>query len=170
MPFRLTNAQATFQSYIDNCLWPYIDHFEECYLDDILIDWTNEKKHEEHVRKVLERLLEFGLYCQPEMCQFGVAEVGFLGFVINSEGISMESDRITTIEDWPMPKSIRNVQVLLGFANFYQGFIRKYAKVTLPSTQLLKTTTEATRTPKTYGKAVQTRNKPLPKWEWTREV
>jgi hypothetical protein len=70
-----------------------------CYLDDILIYSTNEKEHEEHVRKVLERLREFGLYCKAEKCQFGVAEVGFLGFVINSEGIGMESDRIATIED-----------------------------------------------------------------------
>jgi hypothetical protein len=118
MPFGLTNAPATFQSYIDDCLRPYIDDFAVCYLDDILIYSTNEKEHEEHLRQVLQRLKEFGLYCKAEKCQFGVSEVGFLGFIITPDGVGMESDRISTIEDWPTPKSVRDVQVLLGFTNF----------------------------------------------------
>jgi len=60
----------------------------------------------------------------------------------------MESDRISTIEDWPTPKSIRDVQVFLGFTNFYRRFIREYATVTTPISDLLK-------------------NSPG-KWEWTR--
>jgi len=101
MPFGLTNAPATFQSYIDNCLRPYIDDLVVCYLDDLLIYSANEKEHEEHVRQVLQQLKEFGLYCKAEKCQFGVSEVGFLEFVITSDGVSMESDRISTIENWP---------------------------------------------------------------------
>jgi len=49
----------------------------------------------------------------------------------------MESDRISTIEDWPTPKSMRDVQVLLGFRNFYQRFIFQYTKVTAPMSDLL---------------------------------
>ena len=55
------------------------------------------------MREVLQRLKEFGLYCKAEKCQFGVSEVGFLGFVITPDGVGMESDRISTIEDWPAP-------------------------------------------------------------------
>jgi len=151
MPFGLTNTPATFQAYIDDCLRPYIDDFTICYLDDILIYSTNEKEHEDHVRNVLQRLQEFGLYCKAEKCLFGVQEVGCLGFVINSDGIGMESDRISTIEDWPTPESVRDVQVLLSFSNFYRRFIRKYTKVTAPISNLLKT----------QGSW---------KWEWTRDA
>ena len=151
MPFGLTNAPATFQAYIDDCLRPYIDDFTVCYLDDILIYSTNEKEHEDHVQKVLQRLQEFGRFCKAEKCQFGVRKVGFLGFVITSDGISMESDRISTIEDWPTPESVRDVQVLLGFTNFSRGFIRKYAKVMAPKSNLIKT--QSSR-----------------KWEWTRDA
>jgi hypothetical protein len=56
MPFRLTNAPATFQAYIDDYLWPFIDDFAGCYLDDILIYSTDEEEHTEQVRKVLARL------------------------------------------------------------------------------------------------------------------
>jgi hypothetical protein len=119
MPFGLTNAPATFQAYIDDCLRPYIDDFALCYLADILIYSTNEKEHEDHVKKVLERLRQFGLYCKAEKCQFGASEISFLGFIISSDGIGMESDHISTIQDWPTPKSIRDVHVLLGFTHFY---------------------------------------------------
>jgi len=161
MPFGLTNAPATFQSYIDDCLWPYIDDFAVCYLDDILIYSADRKEHVEHVRQVLQRLREFGLYCKAEKCQFGVSEVGFLGCVITSDGVGMELDRISTIEDWPTPKSVRDVQVLLGFTNFYRRFIRKYAKVTLPLTELVKKTEASPRGKKGTHTA---------KWEWTRQA
>jgi len=48
MPFGLQNATATFQSYIDDSLRPYIDYFAVCYLDDILIYSNNEKEQEDH--------------------------------------------------------------------------------------------------------------------------
>ena len=151
MPFGLTNAPATFQAYIDDCLRPYIDDFTVCYLDDILIYSANEEEHEDHVRKVLQRLQEFGLYCKAEKCQFGAREVGVLGFVINSDGIGMESDPISTIEDWPTPESVRDVQLLLGFTNFYRRFIRKYAKLTAAISNMLMT--QGSR-----------------EWEWTRDA
>jgi len=106
MPFGLTNAPATFQAYIDDCLRPYVDDFAVRYLDDILFYSTNEMEHEDHVKQVLERLRQFGLYCKAEKCQFGALAIGFLRFIISSDGIGMESDRILTIEDWPTPKSI----------------------------------------------------------------
>jgi hypothetical protein len=120
-----------------------------CYFDDRHIYSTAEKEHKEHVQKVLQRLQEFGLNYKAEKCQFGVSDVGFHGFLLNSEVISMETDRISTIEDWPTPKSVREVQVLRRFINFYLRFIRKYGKVTLPLTELLKKadTTHAPKQP-----------------------
>jgi hypothetical protein len=87
-------------------------------------------------------------------------EAGFLGCVITPKGVSKESDQIATIEDWPTPESIRDVQVLLGFTNFYRSFILKYAKVTFPLTDVLKKS-ETFRCKKSKGSA---------KWEWTREA
>jgi hypothetical protein len=115
MAFGLKNAPATFEANIHDCRRPYIDDLAVCYLDDILIFPTNKEEHGEQVRKVLERLRECGLYGKAEKCRFGVSKVGFLGFVISPDEIAMESDRISTIEDWPIPEFVRDVQVLLGF-------------------------------------------------------
>ena len=75
MPFILKKAAEMFQAYIDNRLWPYIDHFTVCYLDYILIYSTNEQEHEDHVRKVLQHLMAFVLYCKAKRCQFRVRKV-----------------------------------------------------------------------------------------------
>ena len=56
VPFGLTNGLATFQRYINDILFDYLDDFYTTYLDDILIYSSNELEHEKHVRKVIERL------------------------------------------------------------------------------------------------------------------
>jgi hypothetical protein len=151
MPFRLSNAPAMILAFISLCLQPYIDDFTVSYVDDMLIYSTNEKEHEAHVRNVLQLLNAIGLYCKTKQCQFAVQEVGYIGFVISSAGIGMESDCMSTIEDCPTPESVQEVQVLLSSANFYRRFIRKYAKVMAPISNLLKTDG-------------------LWKWEWTRDA
>jgi len=130
--FGPTNTPATLQSCIDDFLRPSIEDFGVYYLDYLLIYSTNETQHEEHMRQVLQRLWEFSFYCNAEKCQFRGLEVDFLGCVITPAGVGMESDQITTIDDWQTPKSVGDVQVLLGFKNFYLRFILKYAKVSLP--------------------------------------
>jgi len=72
-----------------------------CYLDDILIYSINEKVHEDHIQAVLQHLVQFGLYCMAEKCQFRFQEVDFLNFVIYCAGIYMGLDCISAIEDWP---------------------------------------------------------------------
>jgi len=99
MPFGLTNARATFQVYIDDCLRPYINDFAVCYLDEILIYSTNEKEHNDHLQKVLDRLRQFGLDCQGAKCQFGGTKISYFVFIIRADEVSMESDLISTIQD-----------------------------------------------------------------------
>jgi len=61
MPFRLTNAPATFQAYINDALRPFVDRFCTAYLDDILIYSENEEQHIEHIKQILEALTKAGL-------------------------------------------------------------------------------------------------------------
>jgi hypothetical protein len=59
--FGLTNGPATYQRYINDVLFDYLDVFYTAYLDDILIYSSNKLEHKEHIRKVLVRLREAGL-------------------------------------------------------------------------------------------------------------
>jgi len=53
LPFRLTNGPATYQQYINNILFNYLNNFYTAYLDDIIIYSKNKLEHEEHIHKVL---------------------------------------------------------------------------------------------------------------------
>jgi hypothetical protein len=82
MLFRLTNALATFQAYINRALSSLVDSICVVYLNDILIYSNSQEDHMCYMRKVLERLCRFGLYANREKCSFFILEVDFLGFIV----------------------------------------------------------------------------------------
>ena len=52
----------------------------------------------------------------------------------------MEQERIDVVKKWPKPESVRDIQVFIGFANFYWHFIKGFSKIAAPRTAILKTT------------------------------
>ena len=142
MPFGLTNAPATFQAYINKALTGLMDNFCVVYLDDILIYSNSKAKHVDHVKQVLERLRRFSLYVSLKKCEFFTTEVEFLGFVVSTEGVTMDKRRVEAIQEWPKPKSYQEVQVFLGFVNFYRRFIHHYSQIAGSLTSLLKGSTK----------------------------
>ncbi|KAH7551973.1 reverse transcriptase [Bipolaris maydis] len=139
MPFGLTNAPATFQSVINNALHEYLGIFVTAYLDDVLVYSSGTREeHVEHVKKVLRKLKEYKLYLQPGKCEFHTQETEFLGFIISTEGVKMNPKKIQTVQEWPKPNTVKDVQSFLGFANYYRKFIKDYSKITAPLTEITK--------------------------------
>ena len=53
----------------------------------------------------------------------------------------MEAEKIEIVKKWPELKSVRDIQVFLGFANFYRQFIQGFSRIAAPLTSILKTAT-----------------------------
>jgi hypothetical protein len=138
MPFGLTNAPAVFQHLMNDIFRDLLDLFVVIYLDDILIYSENYADHDIHVKKVLSRLQVHHLYAKLEKCVFSTSSIDFLGYVISDKGLAMEPTRIDVIKSWPVPNSVRDVQVFLGFANFYRNFVSSYSSLITPLTTLLR--------------------------------
>ena len=120
MLFGLTNASATFQSYINKIPAEKLDVFVIVYLYDIFIYTEDESKgYVQAMHWVLDQLRKFSLYANLKKCRFHQEEVRFLGYIVSSRGIRMEDERIRAVKQWPEPKLVRDIQVFLGFANFY---------------------------------------------------
>ena len=138
MPFGLCNAPGTFQHFVNDKFREYLDEFLVIYLDDLLIYSDTLEEHKRHVRLVLKRLKEAGLYVKPQKCQFHKSKVSFLGFMISSEGVHMDPTKVDAVLGWERPQSAHDIQVFLGFANFYRRFIKNYSKIAAPLTSLTR--------------------------------
>ena len=140
MPFGLSNTPASFQGYINKILAEKLDIFVIVYLDDILI-YTKDpgQGHVEAVRWVLDVLQRHGLFANLKKCRFHKDKVRFLGYVVLAQGVKMEDEQIKTVKNWPEPTSVRDIQVFIGFANFYQRFILGFSRIAPPLTSILKT-------------------------------
>src|SRR5258707_13115138 len=126
MPFRLSNVPAAFQRFINEVLRDLMDVCMVGYLDNILIYSDSLEDHQDHVREVLHRLCTAGLYANLKKCKFHMDTVEYL---------------VSTIQDWPEPWKVQDVQAFLGFTNFYRRFIHDYSETTLPLNHLCKKST-----------------------------
>ncbi len=138
MPFGLSNAPTSFQGYINKILAEKLDILVVVYLDDILIYTKDpDQLHIEAVRWDLEQLRRHGLYTNLKKCRFHEDEVQFLEFIVLAQEIRIEEERIEVVKTWPEPQSVRDIQVFLGFANFYRRFIRNFSKIAAPPISML---------------------------------
>jgi len=118
--FGLTNLLAIFQAMMNELLRDLINTGKvAAFIDDVIIGTEGEEGHDELVAEVIKRLEENDLYIKPEKCKWNVREVGFLGVIIEPDGIKMEEEKVRGVLDWPTPKCVKDVQKFLGLVNYY---------------------------------------------------
>jgi len=135
LPFSLTNAPATFMGCMNDVLRPFLDKFVVVYLDDILIYSKTECEHLDHVRAVLEALKRHRLHVKLKKCVFVHASISFLGFLVTSSGVPA---KVKAVENWPLPFNVTEVRSFLGFANYCRRFIKDFASIAAPLTELTR--------------------------------
>lgn len=145
MPFGLTNAPAQFQAYMNEALAGLVDITCIVYLDDILIFSDTEEEHVGHVKEVLERLRKAKLYVKLSKCEWHTQRTEYLGYIITPQGVSVDQDRVKTISEWPLPCTVRDIRVFIGFMNYYRRFIAGFSKLALPLTKLTQKGSDAAR-------------------------
>ena len=137
MFFELCNSLLSFQFFINEALYNFLNVFCTAYLDDILIYSDNEKEHDEHVHLVLICLCEFRLYVNIEKCVFKIQEILYLSLLIGVNGICMNPQKIATITEWLTSIKLKQVQSFLKFVNFYCCFITNFFKIVKSLTHLI---------------------------------
>jgi hypothetical protein len=138
MPFGLANALTHFIYLMNSIFMPELDKFVVVFIDDILVYSQSTDEHEEHLRVMLQRLLDHQLYAKFSKCEFWINEVSFLGHVISPEGIIVDPSMVRDVLDWKPPKFVHQVQSFLGLAGYYRRFIPNFSKISKPITELLK--------------------------------
>src|SRR5258708_23266302 len=122
MLFRLRDGPAVFQHFIDEVLGNLLDICTVGYIDDILIYSDSLETHQDHMQEVLRRLQEARLYTNPKKCKFHMDTVEYLGFILTPTGLHMDLTKVATIQCWPEPQNVHDVQSFLEFTTFYCCF------------------------------------------------
>ena len=137
MPFGATNAPATFQRLMDNCLGELNMNWCIVYLDDIIIFSQDAASHIERLEAVFQKLAKAGLKLKPSKCEFFKKRIKYLGHIVSEEGVSTDPKKVEAVLHWPVPKTVYDVRAFLGFVGYYRRFIKDFSKIALPLRKLL---------------------------------
>ena len=137
MPFGLCNAPATFQRLMERVMGDI--NLRDCliYLDDIIIFSSTFEEHIERLEAVFKRLEEHNLKLKPSKCELFCERVLYLGHIVSREGIHTDPSKIEAVKKWPIPQNTKDVRKFLGFTGYYRRFVKGYAALARPLTDLL---------------------------------
>lgn len=139
LPQGLKTSVGSFSRAMDVILGNEVRDYCVNYLDDLAIITTGSlDQHLEHVDTVLGKLKKAGLTCNLKKCEFLCKEVNMLGFIISTEGLRTDPEKVKSIQNFPTPKKIKQVRAFLGLCNFYRRFIPDYSHYAQPLCDLLK--------------------------------
>lgn len=140
MPFGLCNAPQTMSRLMDKVVPANLRSEVFVYLDDLLIVSDTFARHLEVLREISNHIRSAGLTINVEKSKFCVREVRYLGHLVGNGVIQTDPEKISAIVEFPTPRSVKQLRRFLGMSGWYRKFIRNYAAVTSPLTDLLKTT------------------------------
>lgn len=138
LPFGLKNAPAIFQRMIDDVLKEFIGRICYVYIDDIIVFGRSEEETLRNVDTIFKRLEEANLKVNIEKTHFMQKEVEFLGYIVGSEGIKPDPKKVEAIEKLLPPTNLKELKGFLGMTSYYRRFIKDYAKVAKPLTNLTR--------------------------------
>ena len=136
LPFGIASAPAIFQQQMEKILQGIPR--TACYLDDILITGCDDEEHLNILRKVFDRLHQWGLRLKESKCSFMKSSVKYLGYIVDAEGLHTAPDKIDAITNAPKPKNLHQLRSFLGLVNYYGKFLPSLSTTTHPLNQLMQ--------------------------------
>ena len=133
MFFGLCRSPLTFQAFMNFNFADYIwEGWLVIYMDSLTIGATSEEDEEQKVWLILQCFHDLSLSLKLSKCEFGKAEIKFLGMIVGCGCIRMDPAKLSAIATWPQLKTVKAVCSLLGFCNFYRKFIPRFSNIVAP--------------------------------------
>jgi hypothetical protein len=118
MPYKLKNAIGTFSKTMTNVFKDWTNQFMKVFVDDVNIHNHTWEEHLKHLKAILTQLREVNLKLNPGKCSFGAQQIVFLGHVVTRQGSYLDPKKVQAIKDFPVPRSVTNVQAFLGLMGY----------------------------------------------------
>jgi hypothetical protein len=89
------------------------------YLDDIICFSGTMEEHAWKLRDIFDWLEQANFKIQPEKCVFATDTVEYLGHISTLFGIRPDRKKVKAIEEYPVPRTVRDVRAFIGLAGYY---------------------------------------------------
>lgn len=122
MPMGLKTAPFTWQRTMNIIFRDMIGKGVHVFFDDLLISSRNLKEHIMILREVFKRLRRHNLKLKVEKCNFFKREIKYLGHVVSKDGCKADPEKFESINNFPRPKSVVEVQRFVGMCNYYKRY------------------------------------------------
>jgi len=109
-----------------------------CYLDDIIIFAQTKAELLQRFRVVLNRLRDAGMKLKPNKCCLFQTQLQYLGHLVSAKGVEPLPDKLNAIKNFPVPQCVRDVRAFFGLASYYRHFVKDFAKLAEPLSNLTK--------------------------------
>jgi len=113
-------------------------HIFLCYLDDVIVYATYQRELLERLHTILWCLNNVGLKVKPSKCSLFKERISFWATWFQPRALTPREDKIRSIQDWPVPKCVRDVRAFFGLASYYRKFVQNLASIADPLSALTK--------------------------------
>ena len=81
---------------------------------------------------VFSRLRRAGLLMSPKKCHFFRREVKYLGHVVSEQGVKTDPEKISAVQNWPIPENKTQLRSFLGLCTYYRKFVKNFSAFAKP--------------------------------------
>ena len=138
LPMGLKTSPSSFSLLMNKVLKGLTFKQVLCYIDDILVVSDTFDQHLKDLEEVFSRLRQANLKLNPKKCLFARSKLTFLGHEISKDGMRPPPDRITAVQEYPPPKSLKELRRFMGLMNWFRKFIPNFSAKAHPLNQLTK--------------------------------
>jgi hypothetical protein len=146
MYFGLTNAPPHFQRVLRHDFAVVLQKYPNeifNYMDDFVVATKKSPKgiarHRQICHELLDIMEEMSYFLKISKCEFEKPKMDMLGWLVEDGNIKIDPAKVAGIAEWPRElKSIKEVRSTLGVLGYQRPFIRGFAHIAKPLTQLTK--------------------------------
>jgi hypothetical protein len=133
--FGMKNACQHAQAAFNDCIRsdPRLDSIQN-YLDDAALAARTPEEFLLLVRSFFEMCDKFNIKLNAAKTVLGVPELQHLGFVVNERGCRVDEARIRVLTSLPRPRTVKQVQALVGAFNFVRAWVPQFSALAAPLT------------------------------------
>jgi hypothetical protein len=137
MPIGIKNAIDTFSKTMINIFFEWLQQFLKVFVNDFNIHSVSWETHLDHICMV-QHLQDVNLKFDPNKCMFFAMNIKFLGHVVGKARTQPNLNKVKTMVEFSIPRTITNIQAFLGLTRYYRNYVRGYVKLATLQFELTK--------------------------------